>query len=127
MRVLVATDLSESSAVALREGAALASSRSDELAVVHVLPPFQTVSAAVLDLAAADVSARAARAVRGQVAKVIDRHDVAVFIDEGHAHVHTPASGRHLAVEKRPALADAAEKVAAHFVVAKPESSHPPP
>jgi nucleotide-binding universal stress UspA family protein len=88
MRVLVATDLSESSTVALREGAALASPPSDALAAVHVLPPFQTVSAAVLDLSAADVSARAARAVRGQVAKVTDRHDIEVFIDEGYAHVH---------------------------------------
>ncbi|MGO8993878.1 MAG: universal stress protein [Polyangiaceae bacterium] len=89
MRVLVATDLSESSAVALREGAALASSPSDALAAVHVLPPFKTVSAAVLDLSAADVSARAARAVRSQVAKITDRrHDIEVFIDEGYAHVH---------------------------------------
>jgi len=88
MRVLVATDLSESSSVALREGAALASLQSDALAVAHVLPPYQTISAAVRDLSAADVAARATRAVRDQAAKVVGRRAIEVFVDEGYAHVH---------------------------------------
>jgi nucleotide-binding universal stress UspA family protein len=45
MRVLVATDVSDAADLALREGAALASTPADELAVVHVLPPARLVHA----------------------------------------------------------------------------------
>lgn len=90
MRVLVATDLSDGADVALREAAALSSTSSDALAVVHVLPPRPFIEMLLSHLAedVAKVTARATAAVRQRVRSVLgDRGEVFVEDDIDYAAI----------------------------------------
>ena len=83
-RVLVATDLSDAADLALREGAALAATPDDSLAVVHVLPALPFLDMWLPQRAEDDakIAARASEAVRERTRRVVgDRAEV--FVDDG--------------------------------------------
>jgi nucleotide-binding universal stress UspA family protein len=82
-RVLVATDLSDAADLALREGAALAASPDDSLAVVHARPaePFFDTWLPQRAEVDAKIAARASEAVRERTRRVVgDRAEV--FVDD---------------------------------------------
>lgn len=87
-RILVATDLGDTTSGALRAGAALALGSHAELAVVHVVPSLETISMLFPQRYAAEVVStgdqlqRADAAIREHVARV-GCEVSEVFIDEG--------------------------------------------
>lgn len=84
MRVLVATDLSDAASVALREGAALASTPEGALAAVHVLPPLPFIKLWLPNLAEepATIAARASKTV-GEWMRGVVENRTEVFIEDG--------------------------------------------
>ncbi len=82
MRVLVATDLSDAADVALREGAALAPTPKDAIAIIHALPPLPIIRQwlPLLGEDAAKLPARAAQAVRERMRGVVG-DQAEVFIE----------------------------------------------
>jgi nucleotide-binding universal stress UspA family protein len=83
MRVLVATDLSDAADVALREGAAMASTAGDALAVVHALPalPFLKMWLPQFAEDRATVATRAADAVKARTRSVLGDRATEVFVE----------------------------------------------
>lgn len=88
-RILVATDLSESSSEALRQGDALAAASGAELSVCHVLPYLLGVSTlfpqrnAENALRIGNIEGEVRRAVEAQVAACMPRRTAEVFIARG--------------------------------------------
>jgi universal stress protein A len=84
MRVLAATDLSDAADVALREGAALASTPESELAVVHVLPapPFLKMWLPNLAEDTAKIATRASATVRDRM-RILVGGRVEIFVEDG--------------------------------------------
>lgn len=88
MRVLVATDFSEASDVALREGTKMASAPSDALGVVYALPRliheslFFPTRDKALEARAKELVERATTMLHGRVALLTHR-PAELFVDEG--------------------------------------------
>ena len=77
-RVLVATDFSAASDVALREGARLAAQAKGPLAVVHVLPPLDGKA-----VRPSNIIVRLEQAIRERLRRIAAPVETEVFVDEG--------------------------------------------